>query len=239
MLLAAGLELPKEIWAHGYVQWEGAKMSKTAGTAVSLGSAIDRYGADALRYYLLREVGFENDGNFTWERFDARYDADLANGYGNLASRVLAMIDRYTGALVPDDETVTPLDQDGKTAVEAYAAAMDRLSLQAAADAAWSLVSRANQYVQETAPWTLAKAGKTAELATVLAALARALSRITVLASPFMPAKTQSVWESLGFPGAITQATWQDAEAPTMAGKRVTKPQPLFPKPEPSPANAG
>ncbi len=84
MLLSAGIALPREVWAHGYVQWEGAKMSKTAGTAVSLGEAIDRHGPDALRYFLLREVGFEADGNFTWERFDERYTADLADGFGNL-----------------------------------------------------------------------------------------------------------------------------------------------------------
>src|SRR5207237_4537646 len=89
MLLAAGLALPRLVWAHGYVQWEGAKMSKTAGTAVSLGAAIDRYGPDALRYFLLREVGFENDGNFSWDRFDARYTADLADTFGNLVSRSL------------------------------------------------------------------------------------------------------------------------------------------------------
>ena len=95
MLLAARLPLPRRVWAHGYVQWEGAKMSKTAGTAVDLDSAIERHGPDALRYYLLREIGFTNDGDFTWERFDERYAADLADGIGNLASRTLAMIEKY------------------------------------------------------------------------------------------------------------------------------------------------
>ena len=92
MLLAAGEALPRMVWAHGYVQWEGTKMSKTAGTAVTLDEAIERHGPDALRYFLLREVGFENDGNFSWERFDERYTADLADGLGNLASRALAML---------------------------------------------------------------------------------------------------------------------------------------------------
>ena len=97
MLLSAGVALPREVWAHGYVQWEGAKMSKSAGTAVSLGEAIDRHGPDALRYFLLREVGFEADGNFTWDRFDERYTADLADGLGNLASRSLAMLVEVPG----------------------------------------------------------------------------------------------------------------------------------------------
>jgi len=92
MLLSAELPVPRKVWAHGYVQWEGAKMSKTSGTAVTLDEAIDRHGSDALRYFLLREVGFEADGNFSWERFDERYTAELADGLGNLASRALAMI---------------------------------------------------------------------------------------------------------------------------------------------------
>src|SRR2546423_14242216 len=91
MLLAAGLELPRLVWAHGYVQGEGTKMSKTAGTAVSLGAAIERHGADALRYFLLCEGGFENDGNLTWDRFGARYTADLAHTFGNLVSRTKSL----------------------------------------------------------------------------------------------------------------------------------------------------
>src|SRR3989475_7389425 len=105
MLLAAELPPPRAVWAHGYVQWSGAKMSKTAGTAVSLGEAIDHYGADALRYFLLREVGFANDGDFTWERFDARYTADLANTLGNLVKRSLDMIHSYRAGTVPKGES--------------------------------------------------------------------------------------------------------------------------------------
>jgi methionyl-tRNA synthetase len=235
MLLAAGIDLPRCIWAHGYVQWEGAKMSKTAGTAVSLRSAISRHGPDALRYFLLREVGFANDGNFTWDRFDARYDADLANGYGNLASRVLTMIARYTSGIVPDGDATTPLDRDADRMIRAYASAMDVFDLQTAAQEAWNVVARANQYVQETAPWTLAKAGDDKALDSALAALARALYRITVLASPFMPEKAQSVWKALGCPGEVAKAVWRDVELPPVAGLKVSKPEPLFPKPETPP----
>ena len=108
MLLSARVALPREVWAHGYVQWEGTKMSKSAGTAVSLGEAIERHGPDALRYFLLREVGFEADGNFTWDRFDERYTADLADGLGNLASRSLAMVAKYRGGVVPYVEVDSP-----------------------------------------------------------------------------------------------------------------------------------
>ncbi|MEO8090942.1 MAG: class I tRNA ligase family protein, partial [Gemmatimonadales bacterium] len=163
MLLAAELELPGEVWAHGYVQWEGTKMSKTAGTVVTLDEAIERHGPDALRYFLLREVGFEADGNFTWDRFDERYTADLADGFGNLASRSLAMLMKYRDGVVPAQRGGTTLDQAGQTALRDYARAMDALDLRGGAEAAWTLVSAANLFVQQSAPWTLAKAGKDAE----------------------------------------------------------------------------
>src|SRR2546426_9226632 len=137
MLLAAGLELPRLVWAHGYVQWEGTKMSKTAGTAVSLGTAIERHGADALRYFLLREVGFENDGNFTWDRFDPRYTADLADTFGNLVSRTLSMVQSYRSGIVPDRSGIvpdrsasdTPLERAAQETIAAYTRAMDKLDL--------------------------------------------------------------------------------------------------------------
>jgi len=136
MLLAADLALPRRIWAHGYVQLAGAKMSKTAGTSVNLSEAIDRYGADALRWFLLREIGFENDGDFSWERFEARYTADLADTLGNLISRALSMVDRYRAGVVPRDPTgfATPLERDARAALERYARAMDALDLAGGAD---------------------------------------------------------------------------------------------------------
>ncbi|HXE56619.1 MAG TPA: methionine--tRNA ligase [Gemmatimonadales bacterium] len=232
MLLAAGLPLPRKVWAHGYVQWEGTKMSKTAGTAVSLDAAIERHGPDPLRYFLLREVGFESDGNFTWERFDERYVADLADGLGNLASRALAMLEKYRAGTAPDAPE-SELDRDGREAVEAYARAMDALDLRAGADAAWELVSRANLFVQRTAPWALAKAGREAELDAALAALARCLYRLAILTSPFLPSKAQALWEALGQPGDVAAADWSSLAAPPMAGRATRKPEGLFPKPHP------
>ena len=228
MLLAAGLALPKRVWAHGYVQWEGTKMSKTAGTAVSLDSAIERYGADALRYFLLREVGFENDGNFTWERFDARYASDLADTFGNLVSRALSMVQRYRDGVVPADAGDSPLERDTQEALRAYAAAMDALDLQQGATVIIELASRANRYVEETAPWKLAKEKKEKELDAVLANLVRVVARLAIMATPFMPAKAAEVWSLLGAP---RPAGIRELANLSVAGQRVSKPPPLFPKP--------
>jgi methionyl-tRNA synthetase len=230
MLLSAELPVPVQVWAHGYVQWEGTKMSKTSGTAVTLDEAIERHGADALRYFLLREVGFEADGNFTWERFDERYTADLADGLGNLASRVIAMIVKYRGGVVPSSTKRTGLDQAGQQALENYGRAMDGFDLRAGADAAWSLVSAANLFVQQAAPWALAKAGKETELDEVLGALARALGRLAIVTSPFTPAKAQILWEMLGLEGKVAAAAWAAAEPPVF-GRKVSRPEVLFPKP--------
>ena len=232
MLLSAGVALPREVWAHGYVQWEGTKMSKSAGTAVTLGEAIDRHGPDALRYFLLREVGFEADGNFSWDRFDERYTADLADGLGNLASRSLAMLGKYRDGTVPASTEPTTLDQAGRAAVAAYARAMDAYDLRGGAEAAWSLVSTANLYIQQSAPWALAKAGREAELDIVLASLARALYRLAVLASPFIPGKAQLIWQSLGLAWEGLVTAWGGLDAPAVAGLVTTKPEVLFPKPQ-------
>ena len=231
MLLAAELELPREVWAHGYVQWEGTKMSKTAGTAVTLDEAIERHGPDALRYFLLREVGFEADGNFTWERFDERYTADLADGLGNLASRTLAMLAKYRNGVVPSAPAGTSLDHVAETALGDYVLAMDSLDLRSGIEAAWTIVSAANLYVQQSAPWALAKSGNDAELERVLTALARALCRLAVMTSPFIPAKSQALWQDLGLDGRVAQASWNVAENPQVVGCVSRRQSILFPKP--------
>ena len=234
MLLSAGVALPREVWAHGYVQWGGAKVSKSAGTAVSLDDAIARHGPDALRYFLLREVGFEADGNFTWERFDERYTADLADGLGNLASRSLAMIARYRSGNVPAGGAGTSLEAAGIAAVGRYAGAMDRLDLRGGAEALFELVGNANLYVQQTAPWTLAKQGREADLDEALGSLARCLYRLAVLAAPFMPGKAQVLWQALGADGEAGGAHWASLEGPPVAGVVTAKPEVLFPKPPPA-----
>jgi methionyl-tRNA synthetase len=233
MLLSAKLPLPRQVWAHGYVQWEGTKMSKTAGTVVTLDEAIERHGPDALRYFLLREVGFESDGNFTWERFDERYTADLADGLGNLASRSLAMLAKYRSGVVPQADEPLSLDQAGRVACEDYVEAMDRLDLRGGAVAAWGLVDTANLFIQQVAPWALAKQNQQDELDAVLAGLARALYRLAVLSSPYIPAKAQLLWSSLGLSGAPGAAAWGAFDAPPVAGTTTARAEVLFPKPVP------
>jgi len=235
MLLAAELPLPKLVWAHGYVQWEGAKVSKSAGGAVSVDEAIERHGPDALRYFLLREVGFIGDGNFTWDRFDERYTADLADGLGNLASRSLAMLERYRDGAVPaaaegGGSAASPLERAGREAVAAYGEAMDRFDVRAGAEAWGELVTQANQYIVQTAPWTLAKEGRGSELDDALGSLARCLYRLAVLTSPFLPGKAELLWQSLGRSGSAAGAAWESLGDPSQAGDQTRKPPVLFPK---------
>jgi methionyl-tRNA synthetase len=230
MLEAAGLELPERIWAHGFVYYRGERFSKSAGTPLDLGEAIERFGPDAFRWFLLREIPWDADGDFSWERFEARYIADLADGLGNLASRTLAMVEKYRGGTVPAD-SAGPLDQEGAEAVQRYAEAMDALDLRAGAATVSELVGAANLHVARTAPWALAKSGDAAGLDRTLGELARTLFRLAVLASPFLPERSQLLWEALGQPGRVVDAAWALLEAPPMAGCAIKKPDGLFPKP--------
>ena len=196
---------------------------------------IDRFGPDAFRYFLLREIPWDSDGNFTWERFVDLYTADLADGLGNLASRSLAMLAKYRDGRVPT-AGATPLDQAGTEAIRAYEQAMDCNDLRGAAESAWRIVTAANQYIVQTAPWALAKAGRNEELDAALASLARCLYRLAVLASPLMPGKAEELWAALGQEGAAAAAGWASLEAPPVAGSSTRKPEGLFPRPEPSPS---
>jgi len=235
MLHAAGLPLPERVWAHGFVYLGGERFSKSAGVRLDLDEAIDRFGPDAFRYFLLREIAWDSDGSFSWERFEERYNADLADGLGNLAARSLAMLDKYRGGSVPDHSGPTPLDEAAATTLDAYAAASDGLDLQGAAAAAWSLVTTANQYIVQTAPWALAKAGREAELDAVLAALARCLYRLAVMASPFLPAKAAELWIALGLEAPIPPGAWATTPTPPVALSRTSRPAILFPKPSVEP----
>ncbi|MFI5234843.1 MAG: methionine--tRNA ligase [Gemmatimonadales bacterium] len=237
MLAAAGLPLPERVWAHGFITYGGERFSKSAGVRLELADAVDRFGPDAFRYFLLREVSWDADGSFSWERFVERYTADLADGLGNLASRALAMVERYRGGILPDGGP-TSLDQDGEAAVAAYQRAMDAFDLKGGADAAWSHVAAANLYVQQSAPWTLAKEGRDAELDQVLSALGRALFRLALLISPFMPGKAQELWVALGQKGEVARvpspwfkASWGPGRLAWPSGAAVRKPAGLFPKP--------
>jgi len=232
MLLAAELPLPRAVWAHGYVQWGGAKMSKTAGVAVTLSDAIDRHGPDALRYFLLREVGFEGDGDFTWEQFDARYTAELANTLGNLVSRALSMIHRYRGGNVPSapGSAESPFDAAVREQMRQYAVAMDRCSLSDGATRLMGVAAAANRYVDDQAPWKQAKEGRNTELDVVLANLARTVVRLAILAFPFMPEKARAIWEVV-CPGLDFAQNSFERAVLEIEGRAVGKPPILFPKP--------
>ena len=231
MLRAADLPLPERVWAHGFVYFRGERLSKSAGTQLDLGEAVDRFGPDAFRYFLLREIPWDSDGNFTWDRFADVYTADLADGLGNLASRSLAMLTKYRDGRVPSAGD-TPLDRAGMEAIRAYESAMEATDLRGAAEAAWRIVTAANQYIVHIAPWALAKSGREPELDEALAALARCLYRLAVLASPLMPGKAEELWGVLGQPGEAATAGWGTLASPPVAGSATRKPGGLFPRPE-------
>jgi methionyl-tRNA synthetase len=231
MLEAAGLPLPERVWAHGFVQFRGERFSKSAGARLDLKEAVDRFGADAFRYFLLREVPWDSDGNFSWERFEERYNAELADGLGNLAARSLTMLSKYRDGVVPDGGA-TDLDQQGLDAIDSYVAAMDRLDLRGGADAAWELVTAANLFVQQRAPWSLAKTGRNTELDDVLGSLARCLYRLAILASPFLPRTAERLFEAVGGQGSASAAAWDSLANPGLSGARTSVPPILFPKPE-------
>ena len=237
MLQAAKLPLPRRVWAHGFVQLGGERFSKSAGVKLELGEAIDRFGADAFRYFLMREVPFDADGNFSWERFEERYNADLANAWGNLASRTIAMIEKYCDAVVPAGPA-TSLDDGDRVDIVAYHHAMSGqhgFLLHEGLQAVWQMVARGNEFVDRQAPWKLAKdPAKRLELQSTMAALARHLARHCVLLSPFMPEKTLELWRALGAPGNPAEQRFERLDALDSVGWHVTKPSPLFPKETPA-----
>ena len=232
MLHAAGLPAPERVWGHGFALFKGEKVSKSSGVVFDLDEAIDRYGPDAFRYFLLREIPWDADGSYTWERFDERYTADLADAFGNLASRVLAMLGRYRGGVVPG-APATELDAAGGEAVTRYADAMDALLLHKGAAAAWELVTFANGYVERRAPWAQARAKDDAGLDETLGSLARCLARLSILVSPFVPAAAARLWSALGLGDSLpAQGGWTALASPGTEGKQTSKIPPLFPKPE-------
>ncbi|HUF12513.1 MAG TPA: methionine--tRNA ligase [Longimicrobiales bacterium] len=229
MLLSAGIEPPVSVWAHGFAEFQGRKMSKSEGVTFELGPAIERYGPDALRYYLLREVPWSGDGEVSWERFDERYTADLANDLGNLANRSLTMIERYREGVVPAGER-TELDARLAEALVAYRSAMDSSLLHNGAAAALELVSDANGFIEARAPWKQARdPDLAADLDGTLASLARTLVALASLLHPFMPAKMEELARSVGLEAPLPLDRLADW---TSAGTRVRRGEILFPRPE-------
>lgn len=234
MLHAAGVALPKQVWAHGFVSLGGERFSKSAGVKLDLGEAIDRFGADAFRYVLLREVPFDGDGNFSWERFEERYTSDLANAFGNLASRAIAMVEKYCDGIVPS-APIPDVERDDAIDVASYHAAMSGARgwlLHEGVSATYRQTARANEYTAATAPWAVAKdPARRAELEQILASLIRRIARQTVLLAPFMPEKVEAVWRQLGAPGTVSAQRFATLDALDPAGWHVAKGDPLFPRP--------
>jgi methionyl-tRNA synthetase len=202
---------------------------------LDLGEAIDRFGSDAFRYFLLREIPFDGDGSFSWERFGERYNADLANAFGNLASRVTSMIEKYNDGVIPA-APASDLETADLADLADAAAAMDGSRgylLHEGLASIWKTVARANEYVQASAPWALAKdPAQRDALLGVLGTLGASLARQAIAIAPFMPSKAQALWETLGAPGSVHARRWPTLAPVDATGWRVTKGEPLFPREE-------
>ncbi len=233
MLESAGLPAPERVWAHGFANFRGERFSKSAGVRLDLEEVIGRFGADALRYYLLREVPFDGDGNLSWERFEERYTSELANALGNLASRAIAMIVKYFDGVVPAGAP-TDVDEADLHDLESFHYAMDGSHgylLHQALDAVWRTVARANEYVQNAAPWAMSKdPDRRPELERTLASVARQLARQAICLAPFMPGKSDELWTRLGGSGSVHDARFDEIPSLDVTGWRVGAGPPLFPK---------
>src|SRR3954470_6795333 len=239
-LMAAGLELPKAIVAHGWLLFEESKMSKSRGNIVRTETILDVLGADALRYFLLREVVFGQDGSFSFDALVQRYNSDLANGLGNLASRTLTMINRYFKGEVPypshavartaDDDAIA---ETARKTIRDFGAFFDQFQFSRALETAWGLVAAVDKYIVENEPWSLGEKQddeSRARLATVLYTSAEALRIATALAHPVMPEATAKIWEQLGLGDIkkldLTSLTWGQLPLGTKLGKV----SPVFPR---------
>lgn len=249
MLMAAGLPLPKTVFAHGWLLVGGEKMSKTKLTGIAPSQIVEEFGSDAFRYYFTRAIQFGQDGSFSWEDIAARYNAELANGFGNLASRVAAMITKYFGGELPAPGAMS----DAEAALEATAAratadaeaAIDKISPTEAITAVWTLVDATNLYLTEQEPWKVAKLpGETDDhgagvaggrLATILVTAAEALRSLAILLNPITPRAAQALWDSLGAQAALGALDDQPVTSAAtfdhlVEGAVITKGASLFPR---------
>jgi len=227
LLMAAELELPEHIFVHGYLLMDGEKMSKSLGNVLDPFAVIERFGADALRFYLLREVPFGQDGSVSTSSFEQRYESELANELGNLASRTIAMIERYRDGVVADGEIDPALQADFARLRERVCEQLDRAELTLALEEIWRRVRRLNRYVEEQAPWVLAKdQARAQELDRVLRTLAAGLRSVTVLLWPYLPASAERLLTALGAPDVALAG----ASLSTSGIDRVRAIDPLFPK---------
>ncbi len=244
LLMAAGLELPRHVFVHGFLLMDDKKMSKSLGNVLDPFAIIARYGTDALRYYCFREVSFGRDGSVSAAGFEARYEGELANEYGNLASRTLAMVARYRDGELPAGSVAgagagglpklaldTELARDFDGLADEVCALLDRAELTQALQEIWQRVRRLNRYVEERAPWTLAKdPDRRDELGGVLASLAEGLRVVSVLLHPYLPVSSTTLLDALGAPDTDLETARFGAGA---GARRVGTLEPLFPKSTP------
>ena len=240
MLMAAGLEVPKQVFGHGWLLVGGEKMSKSKLTGIAPSQITDTFGVDAFRYYFMSAISFGQDGSFSWEDLSARYHSELANGFGNLASRVVAMVNKYYDGLVPAPGAYTDADlaiqATVKKAADKADASIEKLAIHEAIAAIWTIVDELNGYITVQEPWVLAKTEETRErLGTVLYTTAEGLRALAVLLSPVIPEATAKLWTALGAPAGLGELTDQvvvDAGhwGQLPFGSRVANLDALFPR---------
>ena len=231
MLMAADLPLPKCVFAHGFLMVGGKKMSKTGLTQIHPADLVGTFGVDGFRYHFLRDLQFGPDGDFSYEAMVARYNADLANNFGNLANRVLTMATNYLGGVSPDareDDLAGP----AADAFERLVAGLERLDFAGGFGAVWDLIGAANAYIEDRRPWELQKSGETARVSQVVGDCLEVLRIVALLASPLIPRASAELWRRLGLPGTPDEQRLPEAASwgGLPAGLTLERGAPLFPR---------